>query len=190
MVLLLTIIVFLVIGLVAFYFSIQTKQRRIVEFPRIYASGIYSVIRRSPREIIPTVKPSAQSIQEFLQSQTADMEGKPLHRSDVRQLVQHYTGRLEENIKVIEEADQKGEDNFLLTPGECRFCETLGGRKAFLNRDMIHHTPEIIPPYFPGCTCHLQSLPPDSTLDGSVPLKMNETSRYGIPDWRNCRVGK
>jgi hypothetical protein len=190
MILLFSIIVFLAIGLVAFYFSIQTKQRRTIEFPRIYASGIYSVIRRSPREIIHTVKPSAQSIQEFLQSQKTDLDGQPLHRSHIKALVQHYTDLLEANIRVIEEADQKGEDNFLLTPGDCQFCQTLGGRKAFLNRDMIHSTPEIIPPYFPGCTCRLSSLPPDSTLNGSVPLKMNDSTRYGIPEWRNCRIIK
>jgi hypothetical protein len=164
---LVAVIFIVVLVVLAMYISLQ--KREIVEennMPVIHTSGIYSVIRKSPRENVFDAKPSPQALKAFAASQEKDTAGRPLNDADREKAAAHFAARIEESIKVVEEGDRMGVQRFQIKAApECLPCRKFSEGKYFITREDVYRHPEMLPPYYPGCTCGL--VPELETLFGA-----------------------
>jgi hypothetical protein len=140
-------VVFIVVLVVlALYISLQ--KREIVEensMPIIHTSGIYSVIRKSPRENVYGAKPSAADLRAFLATQAKDIEGRPLSGADKEKAMSHFEGRLKESIKAVEEGDKLGVQRFQIQSApHCIPCRKFSERRYFVTREDVYRHPEVL----------------------------------------------
>lgn len=150
-------IVFLVLA--ALYISMQKKDvDEEGKMPVIHTSGIYSVIRKSPRENVFSVKPDSAAVKAFLATATQDALGRPLGGKDREELLKSYTDGLEKSLKLIEDGDRIGVQRFIIRFGKkCEPCRVFSGDRFYITREDIFKHPELIPPYYAGCRCELFS---------------------------------
>ena len=182
------IVVFVILlGIVVFKRK-KTDSESEVEFPTIHASGIYSVIRKSPRKDVTDNSPSREEIIEFLDKTKSDRFGNMLTNSDKESLVNSWFEVMENNISEIEEADKAGRDTFFMEIAtKCKECCKIGTEGGLvLSREDIYKHPELIPPFHVGCQCLLKS---DVDWDSKEtiilrPLKMDDDGKYKLPDWK------
>ncbi len=185
------ILFFLILILLAVRFGI-TKQRLEAERESqsvIHTSGIYSIVRKSPREDIEQFKPSEQEITQYLSTQTVDIHGNTL-TDDVRQaLIALWKQNLESALQEIEEGDKQGLEFYYydLTEDD-EVCDEFLDNGHFVTRQDIFHHPELIPPFHIGCRCTLKC------HHGSD--KLRDTTEFGmrpflekdvlppLPDWK------
>src|SRR3989339_238218 len=149
----------IIVGLIiaAFYISLQKKGGdEEVSMPSIHASGIYSVIRMSPRANLHPAKPTVETMRRLLDSVERDSNGKSLTAESRAALLLAYEADLEKCVKLVEESDGIGVQRYLIHADgpECR-CAHLFGYRYFITREDIYRHPELLPPYYPGCTCRL-----------------------------------
>ncbi|MFP4522621.1 MAG: hypothetical protein ACLFQK_10785 [Fibrobacterota bacterium] len=190
------IVIIAVIILLALIIGSRKKEEpeSVPEFPHIHASGVYSVIRKSPREDVLKIRPDKNEIKKILSQKGKDSSGNPLTSSDIEKLCREWAEGIEENIKAVEEADELGRNNFLLerTP-ECVGCCNIGeGTGMMLSREDIYRHPELIPPYHPGCGCRIMS---DVDWDSKktvilAPLRQKEEGGYNLPQWDSVIINK
>jgi len=174
-------IVFLVLA--ALYISMQKKDvEEEGKMPVIHTSGIYSVIRKSPRENVFTVKPDSAAMKAFLASETKDTLGRPLSEKDREALLKSYTDRLEKSLKLIEDGDRIGVQRFIIRFGkECEPCRVFSGDRFYVTREDIFKHPELIPPYYAGCRCEFFSESEWKTVMNIEHFKPGANERFKIP---------
>src|SRR5271157_5297933 len=76
--------------------------------PVIHASGIYSIIRKSPRESISDYKPSQEEILKYFSNKNVDTTSLSLSEADKSMLIKRWNSQMESNISEIEKGDEKG----------------------------------------------------------------------------------
>lgn len=178
----------LFVGLIVYvaYLIIQKEapqERR----PTIHASGIYSVVRRSPRAAVEKIKPSMAELKDLLSSAKNDASGVPLTENDKKKLLDQWQETLESNIKVIETGDQSGlEIYFYSCPIDCRQSRAFRNRNRFVTREEIYRRPELVPPFHLGCPCRL--VPDTEWKRGGRPDAMAspllDGGDFRLPDWK------
>jgi len=185
---LVAVIFIVVLVVLAMYISLQ--KREIVEdnnVPIIHTSGIYSVIRKSPRDNVYTAKPSGEEVRAFLASQAKDLEGKPLSDADREKAAADFAARLEKSLKAVEEGDKMGVQRFeIKASAQCRPCRKFAEGNYFITREDIYRHPEMLPPYYPGCACTI--LPELEKLFGADMSHFKaEGGDFPIPSWKNIK---
>jgi len=148
--------------------------------PVIHASGIYSIVKKSPRESILAKKPSTEDIGKYLSGQNVDKEGGELSEQDKSRLMEHWKSDIEESIATIEKGDLEGIEFYYYeySPVDCPVCRNHISRGKFVTREEIFRYPDIIPPLHLGCTCRL--------LPHHGKEKLRETTELGmLPLFRN-----
>jgi len=180
-------VVFIVVLIVvAMYISLQKKE--IVEettMPLIHTSGIYSVIRKSPRENIFSGKPAMNEVQAFVNCANQDFSGQLLTDTDKVAIYQHYEKGIEKGIAVIEAGDKFGVQRFQIVAGSvCSACGSFRGNKLFVTREDLFRHPELIPPFYPGCQCTLQA-ELECLLDSDFKHFTIENGPFPLPSWKN-----
>jgi hypothetical protein len=181
------IVLFLILVLVAIRIGLN-KENVPDEEPAsamIHASGIYSIVRRSPREQLMQIRPSVENIRKYLLSQNEFEEA-----NYVDTLIERWTESLNRNIETIEQGDKDGVEFYFyeFTPVECPVCLKFFRKGNFVTRQQIYHYPRIIPPFHIGCTCciiphHGVENLKDTTEQGMIPLFPND-SPPALPDWK------
>ena len=130
-----------------------------VEPPLIQASGIYSIIRRSPREDLLKIRPGMEEIRKYLSSINEDINMKPLSIPDKEKIAESWLRSMEENIRVIEKSDTANSAFYFYLDNsggnQCAVCATHFKSKQIITREEIFKNPSIIPPFHLGCTTRI-----------------------------------
>lgn len=178
-----------VLIIIALYLSLQQKSSAGTDTkPVLYTSGIYSIVRKSPREAVLKIKPQLKEVAEFVQACLQDINGNKLSEKDRKRILEFWQTAVEKHISYIEECDQKGNERFLFRGGSnCGFCRDLQTQNIFITREDIYHHPEILPPFFPGCDCRLQAEVSWNALPAASPLIKEGKPVIDLPHWKNIK---
>ncbi len=185
------ILFFLVLILLAVRFGI-TKQKLENEQDSeavIHTSGIYSIVRKSPREQVVKIKPSQKEIGQYLTEQTVDIHENKLTESDKQTLLSSWQTTLENALREIEEGDNKGlEFYYYDIKSDDEICKESLGKGHFITRQDIYKYPELIPPFHLGCGCSLKCHKEtenirDTAEFGMQPFIQNDEVPP-LPDWK------
>src|SRR5512133_1647253 len=108
---LVSLILFGILILVAISVSFNKKETSEEPNPVLHQSGIYSIVRKTPRDQIRDVKPSTEEIRKYLEKinvNNSDPEDISLTTSDIDAYVREWDDSLDRNIEVIEQGDSGG----------------------------------------------------------------------------------
>jgi hypothetical protein len=159
--------------------------------PLIHASGIYSIVRKSPREDLFSKRPSDADVRKYLSTINEDINKRRLSDTEKQKIAIQWHKAMEENIRVIERGDCEDVSFYYLDfakDHECPLCESYFKRGHFVTREEIYTKPSIIPPFHLGCTTRI--LPyygkedlRDTAIMGMAPLFKGSTPPE-LPDWK------
>jgi hypothetical protein len=148
----------------------------------IYASGVYSLIRRSPRKELQEREPPLEEVQTVLSSaQAAAANGS------AQQYLDEWRRMANISINNIEKGDREGIQTYRYqVPAKCqRTCAMFGG-DAYVTREQIHNHVQLIPPFHLGCGVQLVTKEAWSAGNENAAwtpiLPVN--GKYQTPDWR------
>ncbi|MBN1131236.1 MAG: hypothetical protein JXA71_19755 [Chitinispirillaceae bacterium] len=159
--------------------------------PLIHASGIYSIVRKSPRDNLISLRPKEPELVKYLASLNVDIFGKPLSESDKRQLLALWKSAMEKNIRTVEQGDCEDVGFYYLdAPKErpCAVCNTYFNQGQYVTREEIFSAPSVIPPFHLGCTTrivpyHGKEDLRDTAIIGMAPLFKNH-ALPPLPEWK------
>lgn len=181
----LIILLTLVLAGIGAFIVIQDKGEKEAPAEIIDRSGVYSVLRRSPRADLESKRPTLTDLRNFLLKQSP-----PPAADEVQRLLDKWNESFENSIQIVEQGDREGTETYriLLQEDDAVRCSFLP-RENYITREQIYNHPEILPPYYPGCGARLVLKSPwDSpSKSGWKPLLPVE-GVYKIPDWR--QIGK
>lgn len=184
-------IVILISVLALFLFGVGVylvlQKRSIEEQPSstIKNSGEFSIIRSSPSDALRSIKPTSDDIHQTLMS-------SPFNYSDEQ--AQSEAAKWEESllasIATVEEGDRLGYSTYCfdLTDKALSICNFLH-KDSYITREMIHNHPELLPPFYIGCTAKLISREAWNNQDksGWMPI-LPVNGAYQVPDWRQVET--
>ena len=159
----------------------------------IHTSGIYSIVRRSPREDLYRIRPTERDLKQYLKDQSVDINGSRITDSDRKRMASMWSSVMESNISMIENGDYKGcEFYYYDYSGVDKVCSSFIDKGHYVTREEIFKHPELIPPFHPGCTCVLNSHfggenPRETTVMGMRPLFRDNDTLPPLPDWKNLQ---
>lgn len=186
------IVLILILVLLAISIGLKREGTKddIPDSPLIHASGVYSILRRSPREELLKIRPTVENIRKYLCSQNEDIENIFISPKEIDLLVEQWTESLNRNINTIEAGDQDEVEFYFyeFDPENCPVCQNHLKRGNFVTRQEIFKYPQIIPPFHIGCTCcilpyHGKEKLNDTTELGMKPL-FKDSSPPPLPDWK------
>lgn len=150
-------ILLIIFALVLFLIYISIKKEKPEENrPTIHTSGIYSVVRRSPRSAVLKDKPMVEDIEKYLSTDARSRDGQRLSLTQKEKLVTAWKEYLEKNIGTVEKGDKEGVEIYFYTfPGSGTCAAADRFRDRFVTRDQIYNRPELVPPFHLGCRCLL-----------------------------------
>jgi hypothetical protein len=159
--------------------------------PLIHASGIYSIVRKSPREGIQNIRPKDAELRKYCASINEDINKSKISESDRQKLMTEWQKAVEDNIRVIERGDCEDVAFYYLDfpkENQCPVCATYFKRGQFVTREEIFSTPAIIPPFHLGCTTkivpyHGKEDLRDTAIIGMAPL-FNRHTPPALPEWK------
>jgi hypothetical protein len=157
--------------------------------PMIHKSGIYSIVRKSPRESLAALRPKEEEIKRYLEGVEKDINGSPVRPGDRVALIKRWKAQMEANLLAIEAGDKNGAA-FYYYDDTCPVCEHFITKGNFVTREEIYKNPQIIPPLHLGCTCVLSALQgSDATLRDTIVAGMlpffDSDEPPPLPDWTN-----
>ncbi len=189
---LVSLILFGILILVAISVSFNKKETSEEPNPLLHQSGIYSIVRKTPRDHLRDVKPSTEEIRKYLEKinvNNIDLGNNNLTTSEIDTYVREWDESLDRNIDLIEQGDSDGISFYYydFIPEYCEVCAGYLKKGQFVTREEIYQHPHIIPPFHIGCTCtlvahHGETLQ-ETTEIGMVPLFKNEIAPR-LPEWR------
>lgn len=186
------IIFFLVLILIAIRFGIskQKSESERESLPVIHTSGIYSIVRKSPREDVEAVKPTKKEISQYLTDKNVDIHEIKLSDSDKNALISLWNTTLENSINEIEEGDKKGLEFYYYDFKEDdEVCKKFLSKGSFITRQEIYKHPELIPPFHLGCRCILKCHHGIEKLKDTTAIGMRPFLRDGnvppLPEWKH-----
>ncbi len=185
------IVFFLVLVLVAVRMSITRKRdEELVDEPTIHASGIYSIVRKTPRETISERKPSRDELRQYLRGINEDIEDRALSDSDKNALIEQWDALLEENISQIERGDRENVAFYYFEyPDSDSVCARYVDNGQFVTREEIYQHSEVIPPFHLGCSCRIVAYHGNEDLSESTQVGMRPFFRDEtlppLPNWQD-----
>jgi len=155
----------------------------------IHVSGVYSVLRKSPREDLAALRPTEEEIKKYLAGVSEDVNGVPLKVSDRTALLRHWKAQTEMNLRGIESGDKGGAVFYYYDYlKECPVCGSFIAKGNFVTREEIYKYPQIVPPFHLGCACVLaahhgsEKMVRETALAGMVPFFEGDTPPP-LPEW-------
>jgi len=157
----------------------------------IHTSGMYSIVRESPRGTIASFKPPKEDIIQYIAGLNVDSEGLSLTETEKSEIVDRWYVSMEENVMAIEKGDLEGIEFYYYEffPVDCPVCMRHFTRGKFVTREEIYRHPSIIPPLHLGCTCkilphHGKENLRETTELGMLPLFRNQVPPP-MPEWKS-----
>jgi hypothetical protein len=181
---------FLIFVLIAVRIGIKVqKPEEPAEQPMIHASGIYSIVRRSPRHGVAEVKPTAEKVRQYLASANEDIQGSALTENEKAALAKQWSESLEKNIREVEAGDHQGIEFYYYDfPDSDPICKGLIDKGHYVTREEIFKFPLTIPPFHIGCRCMLKAHHGAENLRETTELGMRPLFRDvnlpPLPDWK------
>lgn len=165
--------------------------------PLIHASGIYSIVRKSPRDDLAKIRPSEDEIRKYLGSQNEDINKRPLSHSDKISLVEKWLRSTAESVRIVEQGDAENVNFYYFDDtGEkgCPICAPYIKTGHFVTRQEIFNNPELIPPFHLGCTTRLVQYHGkdnlrETTTKSMVPFFKNR-ELPPLPEWKKIIATK
>jgi|WetSurMetagenome_2_1015567.scaffolds.fasta_scaffold79763_2 hypothetical protein len=159
--------------------------------PLIHASGIYSIVRKSPRDDLQNIRPKEAELRKYCAAINEDINKSKLNESDKQKLMAMWQKAMDENIKVVEQGDCEDVSFYYLDfprDNQCPVCATYVKRGQFVTREEIFSNPAIIPPFHLGCTTkivpyHGKEDLRDTAIIGMAPLFKGHTPPV-FPEWK------
>jgi len=145
----------------------------------IRVSGVYSIVRESPRKSVMALWPQKEDWPDLV-ADDEDINGARLDDHSRAALLKHLNTQIEANLQTIENGDRDGVEfyyyDFLDAP--CPVCKQFIQKGNFVTREEIYNHPEIIPPLHIGCACVLSAHRGidnlrKTTISGMVPFFKN-----------------
>lgn len=171
---------------VGLYYSLQKRRAELEKQPVQLNSGIYSIVRVSPRKAIEEIKPTVEQVEQWLEQEEGMLPPEERGR-----LLALWSETLERSIAVVEKGDELLRDTYQYKiPESERQLLHFIPIDAYITRETIHNHPELLPPFFVGSKTELQLKEADSEHAGSQahagwkPLLPSSDGTYPIPDWR------
>lgn len=125
--------------------------------PVIHHSGIYSIVRKSPRENVHEHKPGEEEIRKYLEGLNENSSIQTLSQGDKDALITEWKKSLEYNIAEIEAGDREGVEFYRYTLcDKDAICDEVHLENKFVSREQIFRYPMLIPPFHLGCRCCLE----------------------------------
>jgi hypothetical protein len=154
----------------------------------IHASGIYSIVRRDPREAVHNNKPRTEEIRKYLSLQNVDTNGLPLSEADREKLFAFWNESLNASIQEIEGGDREGVEFYYYDfPHECPVCDPFLKKGQFVTREELFQNPTFIPPFHLGCTCKINAYHGSENLRDTTELGMRplfeNNNPPSLPSW-------
>lgn len=150
-------------------------------------SGVFSIVRVSPRKAVLQLKPTGSEVYRWLEENRPDLP-EPLRREKADE----WDRLTEEAIALVEKADRDGRNTFRYQtePKEEPLLPFITA-DGYITRETIFEHPELLPPFFIGCRTRLMLKEADSALQGGntakcgwKPMLPSPDGTYPIPDWR------
>lgn len=161
-------------------------QGRHEQEPPIYApidrSGSYAVLRHPVREDLERVKPTLSEIESWLRTNHTE-----LSVTEQQRYIDQWKSGVEQTIAVVEEGDREKVATFrILLPDNDEAYRQFLSADNYLTREQILNHPEILPPYFLGCSARLALKQPwdNPSKSGWKAVIPEHDGRYLVPDWR------
>ena len=159
--------------------------------PLIHASGIYSIVRKSPREDLISLRPKEPEVIKYLASLNEDIHGAKLSDSDKQKIAAQWKSFMEKNIRTLEQGDCEEVGFYYLDSPQgkpCPVCSSYFNLGQFVTREEIFSTPSVIPPFHLGCTTqivpyHGKEDLRDTAIIGMAPLFKNHVLPP-LPEWK------
>ena len=191
---LISVVVFLILALIAIRISFsKTATSEADTSPILRTSGIYSIIRKDPKEQISQVKPTIEEIRKYIERLNVDNNDSDttmFSTAEIDCLIRNWNESLSRNIKTIEDGDNNGVAFYYydFKPEKCPVCSDYLKMGQYVTREEIFQHPQIIPPFHIGCTCNIMAHTgnneiQDATEIGMIPLFKNEIAPR-LPDWK------
>ena len=150
----------------------------------IYASGVYSLIRRSPRKELQEREPSPEEAQAVLSAP----EAAAITNGSLQQYLDEWRRIANISISNIEKGDKEGIQTYKYqVPVKCQRTCTMFGGDAYVTREQLHNHVSLIPPFHLGCGVLLETK--EAWNVGSenaawTPI-LPVNGKYLTPDWRS-----
>jgi hypothetical protein len=150
----------------------------------IYASGVYSLIRRSPRKELQEREPSLEEAITVLSTPQASA----IANGSVQQYLDEWRTIANISINNIEKGDKEGIQTYKYqVPAKCQQTCAMFGGDAYVTREQLHNHVQLIPPFHLGCG--VQLLTKEAWNAGSenaawTPI-LPVNGKYLTPDWRS-----
>jgi len=181
-----------VLALVALKVSSDSKGAEANDTARskvIHVSGVYSVLRKSPRGDLAALRPTEGEIKKYLDGVNEDVNGVPLKASDRTALLRHWKAQTEMNLRGIEAGDKSGAAFYYYDYlKECSVCGAFITKGNFVTREEIYNHPQIVPPFHLGCACLLtahygsENTMRETAIAGMLPFFEGDTPPP-LPEW-------
>jgi hypothetical protein len=159
--------------------------------PMIHESGIYSIVRKSPREDVLHLRPQEAEIRKYIASINEDIYGHALSAGAKEALAQRWLRSMEENIATIEKGDSESVEFYYLessTDKPCPVCASFFKQGQFVMRQEIYKNPSVIPPFHLGCTTRLVAYVGRENLRETTTIRMSPLFNRGVaptfPEWK------
>jgi hypothetical protein len=156
----------------------------------ISASGVYSIVRRSPREAVAALEPTEPQIRQYLRGINEDKAGTSLSDSDKERLVDAFLADRESNVAEVEKGDVESVDFYYYDHRwPDAVCEKHVSKGSFVTREDIFSYPRLVPPFHLGCGCQLRRQHGTDNVRKTIalrfhPLIRDDSSPPELPDWR------
>jgi hypothetical protein len=168
----------------------EAGQEAGINEPLIHASGIYSIIRKSPREDLLAIRPQEAEIRKYLAFLNEDFTGRLLSAADKQEAVEKWRQSMEESIKVVEQGDSEDVEFYYYDARgsiPCPVCASYVKPGQFISRQEIFKNPSIIPPFHLGCTTRIMPYRGrenlrETTLQGMAPF-FSKSVPPPVPEW-------
>ncbi len=156
----------------------------------ISASGVYSIVRRSPREAVGQREPSEPQIRQYLGGINEDSGGNALSDSDKERLIDTFLADREANVTEVERGDVENVDFYYYDHRwDDPVCERAVPKGSFVTREEIYKHPELVPPFHLGCGCLLRRQHGTDNVRKTIALRFRPLLGDGtvvppLPAWR------
>jgi hypothetical protein len=182
---------FLILSLIAIRIGIS-KEKTEKEEPQqvLHQSGIYSVVKKSPREDLVRLRPKEDTLRQYLKGINENSIGLALTQADKERLAAQFFSAMDYNISEIESGDTQGcEFYYYLFDGDDVICKPFVKPGDYVTREDLFRFPQLIPPFHLGCSCKLKAQHGDEKMrDTSAlslkPLLAEDESVPNLPDWQ------
>lgn len=192
-----TIIITIIIVVILLLFAIRAafmktspvEQVDDIPNPLIHESGIYSIVRKTPRDALMKVKPGEEEIRKYLTASNENLN--TITGDEIEEVVNNWNTSIENSIKAVEIGDNNsvGFYYFDFSPVDCPVCGNYIKKGQFVTREEIYKHPELLPPFHLNCSTVLHPHHGKEDLRETTELGMMPFFKHGIrpalPEWKS-----